>query len=826
MVDCGSHRNPPPTFRGGAVNASNTKKPITHQGNLAKLPRALAPFIERPQWAVWRWTQKPDGTWQKPPFQALRPDRNASTSDPSTWTDYEAALDAVETKRADGITYMLTQADSLAAIDIDNCRDVSTHSIDVWAQNFLDTGRNSYSEVTPSGAGCRIWGLASGVSVHRKFTLEIDGKPIMAELFRRTAKALTITGLTLDPAIRALANIDKVVDWGLIWGERRKAAAAAAATVTAGNSLNGGGSSYSVDEIERIVCEGAPAGENRSDTFHTIVGHYLGCGWDAEQICVHLQKFPNGIGGRYLSEGRLSGEIVRSVNKYDAGALPLSDTNGWANGFGAKAPAPAPEPPGSDEELGELDDDPGAGDDEPAPPVDIDPGEELEEVLPALDPELDEDLEPSALDPELNDEINDEGSPALDPELEDELNEDETPAPDPNLPPLYAHGDPDPRPLKSWTIKHLIPACGHGLLSGQWGAGKTFVVFDLAAALMTGQPFLGHIVKRQCGVLLIAAEGAEEVRLRLEAVVRVKCGGMQRAPFRWYEDTPTLLQKGSTEKLIAMARQADASLRAEFGLPLGLVVVDTLAACAGYTRASEENDAAAGTAVMNTLKAVARATNCFVLGVAHFGKNLEAGTRGTSSREDASDVVLACLGEKELSGSVVDTRLAVRKHRGGRQGQEYPFILRDVEAPEPDEDGDPVITKVVDWQAPGAAGEARERPKPDPWAEARRRDQKTAVLRLKRVLMSLLADRGVELPIPPDGPTVRMIDQEVVRGEFYSHTPADGTPEQKGNFRRQKFFRALEWAEDQQLIGIEEIDGVTYLRLTRLETKSDDEPGA
>jgi len=70
-------------------------------------------------------------------------------------------------------------------------------------------------------------------------------------------------------------------------------------------------------------------------------------------------------------------------------------------------------------------------------------------------------------------------------------------------------------------------------------------------------------------VLLIAAEGAEEVRLRLEAVIRDKCGGMKRAPFRWYEDTPTLLQKGAIEKLIAMARQADVSLQAEFGLPSG-----------------------------------------------------------------------------------------------------------------------------------------------------------------------------------------------------------------------------------------------------------------
>ena len=132
-----------------------------------------------------------------------------------------------------------------------------------------------------------------------------------------------------------------MIDWGVVWGERRKAAAAAEKSAPiAGNGFNGGnGSGYSVDEIEQIVREGAPAGKNRSDTFHTIVGHYLGCGWDAERIFAHLQQFPTGIGGRYLGEGRLSGEIARSANKYAAGALPLSDTNGWTNGFEAKAPA-------------------------------------------------------------------------------------------------------------------------------------------------------------------------------------------------------------------------------------------------------------------------------------------------------------------------------------------------------------------------------------------------------------------------------------------------------------------------------------------------------
>ena len=109
----------------GVGVVDNTKKPLTRQGDLAKLPRALAPLIERPQWCVWRWTQKPDGSWQKPPYQAMQPDQFANVADSSTWAEYEAALDCVETRRADGISYILTESDPFAAIDLDHCRDVS-----------------------------------------------------------------------------------------------------------------------------------------------------------------------------------------------------------------------------------------------------------------------------------------------------------------------------------------------------------------------------------------------------------------------------------------------------------------------------------------------------------------------------------------------------------------------------------------------------------------------------------------------------------------------------------------------------------------------------
>jgi hypothetical protein len=245
---------------------------------------------------------------------ATQPQRHASIKDPSTWSDYGTALAAVQAGHADGISYVLTKADPFAAVDLDHCRDQSTHSIDIWAQNFLDVGRHSYSEVTPSGTGCRIWGLANGDSLQRKFTLEISGRQIAAELFRRTNKALTITGYKLN-TIRELTNVDRLIEWAVVWGERRKAAASEQAAPAAATDFNGGhGSGYSVNQIEEIVRIGAPAGANRSDVFHTVVGHYVGCGWGVEQIFAHLQQHPEGIGGRYLAEDRLHGEIARSAS--------------------------------------------------------------------------------------------------------------------------------------------------------------------------------------------------------------------------------------------------------------------------------------------------------------------------------------------------------------------------------------------------------------------------------------------------------------------------------------------------------------------------------
>src|SRR5262249_43810950 len=155
--------------------------------------------------------------------------------------------------------------------------------------------------------------------------------------------------------------------------------------------------------------------------------------------------------------------------------------------------------------------------------------------------------------------------------------------------------------------------------------------------------------------------------------------------------------------------------------------------------------------------------------------------------------------------------------RAGQQGQEFPFTLREVESEEPDEDGESITTRVVDWETgPGAAQVAS--PPKDPWRQSRQHSQRGIALRLKRILMSALAEHGKDLPIAPNGPAVRMVDQEIVREKFYARTTApDGTPEQKTEYRRKQFRRAIDWAEEHELVESQEIKDVIYLWLTRPE---------
>jgi hypothetical protein len=370
---------------------------------------------------------------------------------------------------------------------------------------------------------------------------------------------------------------------------------------------------------------------------------------------------------------------------------------------------------------------------------------------------------------------------------------------------VYWHGEIDYRESRPYLVQDCIPEIGHGLIAGQWGTFKTFGAFDLAHSCMSGEPWLGYEIMRRGGVLFIALEGAGEVPIRLQGVIEYRGKIEGPAPFAWIETCPPLIGKNAADEICAIAEPIAGELKARFGVPLVLIVIDTIIAGAGYTRDGQDNDAAAGQAIMNTLKTVAKQTGAFVFGVDHFGKAIETGTRGTSAKEGSADVVIAMLGDKSVSGEVTNTKLALRKRRGGANGEAHPFTARKIDMG-PDQFGKPMSTLVLDW------GTAQ-----IPQATPRERWSKSLRL-LRQVLMTILADHGRNCQPYADGPTVRACDLTLVRQEFCRQYPADGDEKEKGHIRRQAFYRAIKAAQAQSLIAIREVNGMQSVWLTKPET--------
>jgi hypothetical protein len=115
-------------------------------------------------------------------------------------------------------------------------------------------------------------------------------------------------------------------------------------------------------------------------------------------------------------------------------------------------------------------------------------------------------------------------------------------------------------------------------------------------------------------------------------------------------------------------------------------------------------------------------------------------------------------------------------------------------------------TLVLDWLgAPTPAAAAA--PK-DGWA-------KKSLRLLRQALMGVLADVGKEMQPWGNGPTVRAVDLEVLRGQFYKlHPAADAIEAQdKHQARRKAFRRTIDDAQASNLIGVRDLEGVTYVWL-------------
>jgi putative DNA primase/helicase len=118
--------------------------------DIASIPAALR---ERPQWVCWKYIER-DGKQTKCPLNA-RGGGRADSTDPKTWSSFDDAVAAWRTGRYAGIGYVFAADDPFCGIDLDGCIDDAGNIVP--SAREVISSLNSYSEISPSGRGLKVF---------------------------------------------------------------------------------------------------------------------------------------------------------------------------------------------------------------------------------------------------------------------------------------------------------------------------------------------------------------------------------------------------------------------------------------------------------------------------------------------------------------------------------------------------------------------------------------------------------------------------------------------------------------------------------------------
>ena len=144
-------------------------------------------------------------------------------------------------------------------------------------------------------------------------------------------------------------------------------------------------------------------------------------------------------------------------------------------------------------------------------------------------------------------------------------------------------GTASPEPM---LIRRLLPQSGIGMCGGQSGVGKSFIMCHAAVELAVGGNFFGYPVYERVGSAILAAEGAGTMQNRI-TVARQKATEAAKLPIAWIGNVPNLSLEGEVRKLAGRLEKINDHFLKEFGVRLGVIWIDTLAAAARF---KEEND--------------------------------------------------------------------------------------------------------------------------------------------------------------------------------------------------------------------------------------------
>jgi len=222
-------------------------------------------------------------------------------------------------------------------------------------------------------------------------------------------------------------------------------------------------------------------------------------------------------------------------------------------------------------------------------------------------------------------------------------------------------------PPPTWLINELIADHGLSIVYGDPGAGKSFIVLDMAMRLAFGMDWHG-VEAQRCGVLYIAGEGSRGLGKRVKGWRREHALEGVDAPFLLLPVAVQLLDPQEREKLF---RTIDAAM-ARAGFAVGLVVIDTVSrAIAGQ----DENGQEAMSLLVGACGDIQNRTGGAVIGVHHSGKDSSRGMRGSTVLLGGCDASLKIT--KDENGQTVT--IEVEKQKDAEEADPFYMTLKKVE---------------------------------------------------------------------------------------------------------------------------------------------------
>jgi hypothetical protein len=226
-------------------------------------------------------------------------------------------------------------------------------------------------------------------------------------------------------------------------------------------------------------------------------------------------------------------------------------------------------------------------------------------------------------------------------------------------------------PALAWRVRGVLPAVGMAALYGPSASGKSFLAFDMAAAIAEGCAWFGHRVNA-APVVYAALEGEAGFKLRAQAW-EVHRGRALPDGLRMMLQPFKLTEPKDLQDLAAV-------------VPAGAVVVlDTLNRAAPT---ADENSSRDMGEILEAAKDLQARTNGLVLLVHHTGKNAAAGLRGHSSLFAAMDAAI------EVSRDGDRREWKVAKSKDGQDGNAQTFKLH-IETLGVEETGEAITSCVV-----------------------------------------------------------------------------------------------------------------------------------